>query len=153
MHRRRFAAVVFGAAIAPLLGAGAASATLPPLNPRRISYMVFFNFDLTEISSQGHTTLQQVARAFKGGSSCEPCEGGEWAGQLFLCSHTDLAEASMALSTSRGEAVLQRLALLGVPNDRMVVLAYGATKPLVPTRPGVREPQNRRVEILFNRPS
>jgi len=156
VRRRAFAATVAGAAIASLLGAGRASATRPPVYPRGTSYTVFFDFDLTEISRQGHNTLQQVARAFKGGPTCPECEGDAWAGQLFLCGHTDLAEslgAGMALARSRGEAVLQRLVLLGVPQDQMVVLAYGGTKPMVPTQSGVREPQNRRVEIFFHRPS
>jgi OmpA-OmpF porin, OOP family len=36
-----------------------------------------------------------------------------------------------------------------VPNQSISVQAYGDTKTLVPTAAGMREPQNRRVEILF----
>jgi outer membrane protein OmpA-like peptidoglycan-associated protein len=37
----------------------------------------------------------------------------------------------------------------GVPREAIVVTAYGETRPLVPTADGVREPQNRRVEIVL----
>jgi OOP family OmpA-OmpF porin len=39
---------------------------------------------------------------------------------------------------------------LGVPKTEIAITAYGDTKPLVPTAPGVREPQNRRVEIVLH---
>jgi flagellar motor protein MotB len=38
----------------------------------------------------------------------------------------------------------------GVPQNVISMHAYGDTKLLVPTGPGVREPQNRRVEIVFH---
>jgi len=37
----------------------------------------------------------------------------------------------------------------GVAKDEIVVTAFGESKPLVPTADGVREPQNRRVEIVL----
>jgi len=33
--------------------------------------------------------------------------------------------------------------------DEIFVMSYGDTHPPVPTGPGVREPQNRRVEIIL----
>jgi outer membrane protein OmpA-like peptidoglycan-associated protein len=38
----------------------------------------------------------------------------------------------------------------GVPRAEIDIHAYGDTRPLVPTAPGVREPQNRRVEIILH---
>ena len=37
----------------------------------------------------------------------------------------------------------------GIKKEEIVVMSYGDTHPLVPTGPGVREPQNRRVEIIL----
>jgi outer membrane protein OmpA-like peptidoglycan-associated protein len=37
----------------------------------------------------------------------------------------------------------------GVPDSAMSTEAYGESRPLVETADGVREPQNRRVEITF----
>ena len=38
----------------------------------------------------------------------------------------------------------------GVPRTAISMHAYGDTKLLVPTGPGVREPRNRRVEVVFH---
>jgi outer membrane protein OmpA-like peptidoglycan-associated protein len=38
---------------------------------------------------------------------------------------------------------------LGVPRNEIVIQAFGESRPLVPTADGVREPQNRRVEIVL----
>jgi len=37
----------------------------------------------------------------------------------------------------------------GVPRNEIVARGFGETNPLVPTAQGVREPQNRRVEIIL----
>jgi flagellar motor protein MotB len=37
----------------------------------------------------------------------------------------------------------------GIAPDEIAVSAYGESRPLVPTADGVREPQNRRVEIVL----
>ena len=56
---------------------------------------------------------------------------------------------NQALSLKRAQTVAAELARLGVPRQSISVQAFGDTKPLVPTAAGAREPQNRRVEILF----
>jgi outer membrane protein OmpA-like peptidoglycan-associated protein len=56
---------------------------------------------------------------------------------------------NLALSQRRAEAVAAALRARGVPGDAMSLQAFGETRPRVPTADGVREPQNRRVEILF----
>jgi len=45
--------------------------------------------------------------------------------------------------------VADALARLGVPRSDMTVSGHGVDNPRVPTALGVREPQNRRVEIMF----
>jgi outer membrane protein OmpA-like peptidoglycan-associated protein len=37
----------------------------------------------------------------------------------------------------------------GVSESEISIHGYGESNPLVPTKPGVREAQNRRVEIIF----
>ena len=44
------------------------------------------------------------------------------------------------------KAELQRL---GIAEKDIAVVAKGEREPLVPTADGVREPQNRRVEVVF----
>jgi len=48
----------------------------------------------------------------------------------------------------RAEAVAAELTRRGVPRTEMIIQAFGESRPLVPTADGVREPQNRRVEII-----
>ena len=47
------------------------------------------------------------------------------------------------------QSVAQALGQRGIPTSTMRIEAYGETEPRVPTADGVREPQNRRVEIVF----
>jgi len=42
------------------------------------------------------------------------------------------------------------LAGKGVPDAAMTTEAFGESKPLVDTADGVREPQNRRVQIVYD---
>jgi outer membrane protein OmpA-like peptidoglycan-associated protein len=54
------------------------------------------------------------------------------------------------LSRRRANAVKRGLISNGVPEKDIIIYAHGEREPLVPTRDGVREPQNRRVEIALN---
>jgi outer membrane protein OmpA-like peptidoglycan-associated protein len=54
----------------------------------------------------------------------------------------------MALSLRRANAVKNALVREGVPAAAITVIGRGEQGLLVPTADGVREPQNRRVEIV-----
>jgi OmpA-OmpF porin, OOP family len=56
---------------------------------------------------------------------------------------------NMGLSIRRAESVRAQLVTDGVPANVISIMGYGDTHLLVPTGPGVREPQNRRVEIII----
>jgi outer membrane protein OmpA-like peptidoglycan-associated protein len=55
----------------------------------------------------------------------------------------------MALSLRRANAVKDALVRNGVPATAIAVVGRGEQGLLVPTADGVREPQNRRVEIVM----
>jgi OOP family OmpA-OmpF porin len=59
------------------------------------------------------------------------------------------AAYNQGLSLRRANNVAAELVRLGVPRTAISISAFGDTKPLVPTAAGVREPQNRRVEIIL----
>ena len=57
---------------------------------------------------------------------------------------------NQGLSERRATIVAAELVRDGVPQSAISMHAYGDTKLLVPTGPNTREPQNRRVEIVFH---
>jgi len=56
---------------------------------------------------------------------------------------------NMALSLRRANAVKDQLVREGIPASAITVVGRGESQPLVQTADGVREPQNRRVEIVL----
>ena len=59
------------------------------------------------------------------------------------------ADYNMQLSIRRANAVAAELVRRGVPRNEIVTRGFGEENNLVPTADGVREPQNRRVEIIL----
>ncbi len=71
--------------------------------------------------------------------------------RIAVTGHADRSGAdayNMALSQRRANAVRDALVRAGVPANRITTTARGESQPLVPTADGVREPQNRRAEIV-----
>ena len=68
-----------------------------------------------------------------------------------MAAHADRSGPSAynrRLSQRRAEAVAAELVRHGIRTEQIAFRAFGETRPLVPTRDGVRETQNRRVEIV-----
>ena len=123
---------------------GAAPPPPPPPPPAVAppSFMVFFDWDRSNLSQQALATIQQAANAFKTKGNA----------RITATGHTDTSgpEAyNMALSLRRANAVKDALVRDGVPAQAITVIGAGEKGLLVPTADGVREPQNRRVEIVI----
>ena len=72
--------------------------------------------------------------------------------QIEVNGYTDTsgpANYNMKLSIRRAQAVAAELVRDGVPKNVIAIQGFGETHLLVPTGPNVREPQNRRVEIII----
>jgi len=113
-----------------------APAVAPP------SFMVFFDWDRSNLSQQALNTIKQAAGAFKSKGNA----------RITATGHTDTSgpEAyNMALSLRRANAVKDALVRNGVPAQAISVIGMGEKGLLVQTADGVREPQNRRVEIVI----
>jgi OmpA-OmpF porin, OOP family len=136
--RRRLATAILGTS--PFLLLGGPALALSPPGP----FFVFFDFGRTELSAQGRRTIAAFVDSYLKLWSSD--------NDVALYANTDTAEASESLAQARGEAVRTYLSELGVPVERVAVFAYGGTRPLVITAPNVREPQNRRVEIVWFKP-
>jgi len=114
----------------------------PPAPAAAPSFMVFFDWDRSDLSAQALTTLRQVASAYKERGSARVTATG----------HTDKSgpdDYNMALSLRRANTVKNALVSEGVPANVIAVVGRGEGQPLVQTADGVREPQNRRVEIVM----
>jgi len=114
----------------------------PPVAPSSPSFMVFFDWDRSNLSQQALATIGQAAQVFKTKGNA----------RITATGHTDTSgpEAyNMALSLRRANAVKDALVRNGVPAQAITVIGRGEQGLLVPTADGVREPQNRRVEIVI----
>ena len=118
--------------------AGAAPAQAPADAP----FIVFFDWAKPDINRDAAEILDKIAAEY----SARP------GARLQLSGHSDRsgpAGANLRSSRRRAEAVRDYLAAHGVPAAAMTVRAFGEQRPIVPTEDGVREVQNRRVEIRF----
>src|SRR5690606_3867775 len=104
------------------------------------SYLVFFDFDSSALTPDARSIVASAAAdALAGGSP-----------RLDVTGHTDRSGSdayNQALSIRRATSVQNELIANGVPADIIVIRGAGESENLVPTADGVREPQNRRVEI------
>ena len=105
-------------------------------------WRIFFDWGKTDIRSDDTATLDQVAAAYRAQPSI----------QLQLAGHSDRSGSpwtNRAGARKRAERVRDELEKRGVPRNAISVASFGEERPLVPTEDGVREVQNRRVEILI----
>ncbi|MDB5393768.1 MAG: TonB-dependent receptor [Rhodospirillales bacterium] len=106
------------------------------------SYLVFFDFNKSDLTPQAMNTVDQAAHN----------AGPAHVMKLEVTGHTDTvgSEAyNMRLSRRRAESVAARLEKDGVPSSEIEIIAKGKRDLLVPTADGVTEPQNRRVHIVY----
>ncbi|MBA4765755.1 MAG: OmpA family protein, partial [Erythrobacter sp.] len=105
-------------------------------------YIVFFNWDESDITPEAATILDNAVSAY---ANCGTAS-------VMLAGHTDTsgsAQYNMGLAERRNASVRDYLTARGVPGGRISSEAFGETQLRVPTADGVRELQNRRVEVTY----
>jgi OOP family OmpA-OmpF porin len=129
----------FGApAPAPMAPAPVA---VPP-SPVSRSYLVFFDWDKSNLTDRAR---QIVSEAAANSTKVQYT-------RLEVNGYTDTSgtpQYNQGLSIRRAQSVAAELVKDGVPKSAIAIQGFGETHLLVPTGPGVREPQNRRVEIII----
>jgi outer membrane protein OmpA-like peptidoglycan-associated protein len=103
--------------------------------------LVFFDWNSAVVGPSGREVIALAAQAFKAGSLVT----------VQVTGFTDTSgstEYNQRLSERRANAVAAVLVQDGVPQTNLVVTGRGENDLRVPTPDGVREPQNRRVEIV-----
>lgn len=106
------------------------------------SYLVFFDFDSSRLTPEATSIVDTAAaNAMQIGRT-----------RIEVTGHTDRSgsrQYNMVLSQKRAQSVMERLVAQGIPRGDIAVFAKGEDQPLIPTGDGVREAQNRRVEIIL----
>jgi OmpA-OmpF porin, OOP family len=117
------------------------AAVVPP-SPVSRSYLVFFDWDKATLTDRAR---QIVSEAAANSTKVQYTS-------LEVNGYTDTSgtpKYNQGLSVRRAQAVAAELVKDGVPKSAIAIQGFGETHLLVATGPGVREPQNRRVEIII----
>jgi outer membrane protein OmpA-like peptidoglycan-associated protein len=120
---------------APVVAAAAA-----PMVAAR-TFLVFFDWSKADLTDRARQIIGEAAAA-----------RGQGVTRIEVNGFTDRsgpASYNMGLSQRRANAVAAELVRRGVPRNEIVTRGFGEENNLVPTADGVREPQNRRVEIIL----
>ncbi len=132
----------FGVTPPPPSPAPAPAPVAAPAPAPAKTYLVFFDWDKYNLTPRAMDIISQAASDSRTQQTT----------QILCNGYTDTsgtAKYNMGLSWRRAKAVAAQLVADGVPASEITMHGYGETHLLVPTGPGVREPQNRRVEIVL----
>lgn len=110
------------------------------LPARARSYTLNFEFGKTQLTKESRTLLDDILRAMQDLPAPE----------MIIIGHTDNVGSDAIndkLSLERANSVLKLIKAKGITLRDVSVVGRGERDPLVPTKSGVAEPRNRRVEI------
>ncbi|MDH3739784.1 MAG: OmpA family protein [Alphaproteobacteria bacterium] len=114
----------------------------PPMPEPPRNFIVFFDWDQSLVTAEALAILRDAAATAQRGTRV----------RIIATGHADRSgptDYNRGLSERRALAVKARLMQLGIDPSNVSTFARGETDPLVPTPDGVREPQNRRVELVL----
>lgn len=102
---------------------------------------IFFDWGKGELSTDSTATLDTLVERYR-----------QAPGPILIDGHSDRSGPvgpNLASSRKRAEIARDYFVAHGIPASAMRVRAYGEADPIIATEDGVREVQNRRVEIRF----
>ena len=112
----------------------------PPCSPG--PFIVFFDWDKSDITPEAASILDNAIGNYANCGSA----------QVMLAGHADKsgsAKYNVGLSQRRADAVKAYMVAHAIPEAVVTEQAFGESRPRVETADGVREVQNRRVEINY----
>ncbi len=136
-----------GAARAQTPPPATTSAPAPAPAPAR-TYLVFFDWDRSVLTPRARQIVAEAAANSRAGNATR-IEVDGYADTSHALPGERGRDYNLRLSMRRADAVRAELVRDGVPGGTIAVHGFGDTHLLVATGPNVREPQNRRVEILL----
>ena len=125
---------------APAAVAAPVAPPTPSANAR--TYLVFFDWNRADLTSRAREIIGEAAQNARRASPT----------RIEVAGHADRSgtpQYNQRLSQRRAEVVASELVARGISREEIGVTAFGESRPLVPTADGVREQQNRRVEIVL----
>lgn len=135
-----------------LLGVRYAFNAAPPPAPAPVvapaaalarSYLVFFDWDRADLTTRARQIIAEAA------ANAQKVQYT----RIEVNGYTDTSGSpayNQKLSVRRAQNVAAELVKDGVPRNSIDIKGFGETNLLVPTADNVREPQNRRVEIIIH---
>jgi OOP family OmpA-OmpF porin len=105
-------------------------------------FIVFFEWDKSDITPEAASILDNAVTQYQ---SCGNA-------QVMLAGHADKSGAAsynVGLSQRRADGVKAYLSSHAIPEGQISTEAFGESRPRVDTADGVREVQNRRVEVTY----
>ncbi len=113
----------------------------PPLPPPPVkTFIVFFDFDKSNLTAEAQSVVTEAVKTAKANGFVK----------VMVTGHTDTVGSdnyNQALSVRRAESVKDEMVRQGMDGGSIAIEGKSFHDPLVPTGPGVREPQNRRAVI------
>ena len=103
---------------------------------------MFFEWDKSDITPEAGSILDNAVTQY------QTCGNA----QVMLAGHADKSGAptyNVGLSQRRADAVKAYLTSRSIPETVIATEAFGESRPRVDTADGVREVQNRRVEVTY----
>ena len=113
-----------------------------PLNIAEAMYLVFFDFDMSNINEGAQSVLDTVVNEIKTRNIAG----------VDIVGHTDTSGSAAyneRLAVRRADAIKSALVQAGVPETAITTAGRGENDLLVDTQDGIREPANRRGVITF----
>jgi OmpA-OmpF porin, OOP family len=112
----------------------------PPAPPPTKTFIVFFDFNKSNLTAEAQSVVSEAVKAAQQTGAV----------RVVVTGHTDTVGSdsyNMGLSVRRAQSVKSEMVQQGMSGDAISIEGKGFHDPLVPTGPGVREPQNRRAVI------
>ncbi len=112
----------------------------PPPPPAVKTFIVFFDFDKSNLTDKAQEVVEEAVRTAKSNGFVK----------VLVTGHTDTVGSdsyNQALSIRRAQSVKDEMVREGLEANGIAIEGKSFHDPLVPTGPGVREPQNRRAVI------
>lgn len=107
-----------------------------------VSKLFYFLNGLATLTPDSQKNLKYLLPIIKTHSPCD----------ITIIGHSDRAgddKLNLELSLKRAKVIKDWLITQNIKIDNLKIESYGETDPIIPTKDGVSEPRNRRVEVLI----